>query len=195
MIKAVSNIMTNLFIDKNVVDKEERDIYLYGSEVLLSELLCTIITLAIGFILGCFLKTVIYLIIYTSIRVYAGGYHAMSHKMCITVFNVLYIFLLFTAELLFRFNKSDILCLCTIFAILIIFQLSPVQDLRKPLDEYEIERYKRKAQRRTVFWGVLVLTLYIILPFAMDEMSYGMIAICEVALLLLIGHIKNRVCY
>ena len=107
----------------------------------------------------------------------------MSHKMCITIFNVLYVLFVIVTELLFHFNISYILCFSTIIAIMIIVKLSPVEDLRKPLEKYEIERYRLRAIRRAVLCGVTVISLYIFFPFAKDEMGYGMIAICEVALL------------
>ena len=195
MIEDWSNRITDFFIDRAVIDEDDRDIYLYGAELLVSEVLCTIITLGIGFFLGRFMKTIFYLLIYTLVRVYAGGYHAMSHKMCITIFNVLYVLFVTVTELLFHFNISYILCFSTIIAIMIIVKLSPVEDLRKPLEKYEIERYRLRAIRRAVLCGVTVISLYIFFPFAKDEMGYGMIAICEVALLLIIGYIKNQVCY
>lgn len=195
MIEDWSNRITDFFIDRAVIDEDDRDIYLYGAELLVSEVLCTIITLGIGFFLGRFMKTIFYLLIYTLVRVYAGGYHAMSHKMCITIFNVLYVLFVIVTELLFHFNISYILCFSTIIAIMIIVKLSPVEDLRKPLEKYEIERYRLRAIRRAVLCGVTVISLYIFFPFAKDEMGYGMIAICEVALLLIIGYIKNQVCY
>lgn len=195
MIEDWSNRITDFFIDRAVIDEDDRDIYLYGAELLVSEVLCTIITLGIGFFLGRFMKTIFYLLIYTLVRVYAGGYHAMSHKMCITIFNVLYVLFAIVTELLFHFNISYILCFSTIIAIMIIVKLSPVEDLRKPLEKYEIERYRLRAIRRAVLCGVTVISLYIFFPFAKDEMGYGMIAICEVALLLIIGYIKNQVCY
>lgn len=85
MIEDWSNRITDFFIERAVIDESDRDIYLYGSELLVSEVLCTIVTLGIGIFIGRFMKTIFYLLIYTMIRVYAGGYHAMSHKMCITI--------------------------------------------------------------------------------------------------------------
>lgn len=192
MIKSISTKITDFFIGREAINEEDRDIYLYGSEILISEILCTMITLGIGLFLGCFIKTIIYLIIYTMIRIYAGGYHAMSHKMCITIFNVLYVFFLAIVELTFYLKISGILCFSTIISVLIIYRLAPVQDPRKILDEFELEKYRNKARRRTIFSGICVILTYFFIPFAKDEMGYGMIAICEVALLVVIGYIKNK---
>lgn len=193
MIEELSNRITDFFIEKKVIDKGDRDIYVYGSEILISEVLCTILTLGIGIFLRHFVKTILYLSIYTLIRVYAGGYHAMSHKTCITIFNVLYISLLAFVELLFYLKISDILCVATVIAMTIIFKLAPVEDPRKMLDGYQIGKYRKKTRRRTIFCGVFLIVIYLFFPFAKDEMSYGMIGICEVALLVIIGWIKNKV--
>lgn len=45
MIEDWSNRITDFFIDRAVIDESDRDIYLYGSELLVSEVLCTIVTL------------------------------------------------------------------------------------------------------------------------------------------------------
>ena len=63
----------------NNSDKIPLDIYIYGFELLVSSVIETISLLLIGLLTGKFVETVIFIISFSSIRVFSGGYHANSY--------------------------------------------------------------------------------------------------------------------
>lgn len=85
-----------------------------------------------------------------------------------------------------------ILVLITFGAIMIIWKLAPVEDLRKPLDEEERYIYRKKARKKVLLLFLFAIIVTRIFPTLKDKVYYGLIAICEIALLLLVGYIKNR---
>lgn len=94
--------------------------------------------------------------------------------------------------MLYHFKSLDILCIVTFVAIIIIFLLAPVEDIRKPLSREEVYIYRKKTRKRVLLLGIFAIILIRIFPQLKDEISYGLLAICEISLLLLVGYIKNK---
>lgn len=192
MILTMSKKITNYFLENKVIDENDKDIYTYGSEILISETLCLSLIMGIGIILDCFIETIFYLIVFIQLRTCAGGYHASTHRVCIMASNIAYMCIIVCVRILLNFNLGDVLCLITIASIMIIFKLAPVGDPRKKLDQKEIFKYKKRTQCRVIFWGLFIFFNYYFFPSLKNEMLYGMMAVCEAAILLLIGLVNNN---
>ena len=64
----------------NDSDKIPLDIYIYGFELLVSSVIETISLLLIGLCTEKLIDTIIFIISFSSIRVFSGGYHANSYS-------------------------------------------------------------------------------------------------------------------
>lgn len=192
MIEKLAKNVAVLFLEKNIIEKDDLEIYIYGSELLISEIIGTLLILGIGVAADKTLKSILYLLVFTVIRVYAGGYHASSHRTCITSFGLLFIGVLIITEWIFKRNIDILLVIGTIVSVGIIFLFAPVEDSHRPLDSYEIRVFKRKARIRTLLLSVAVVLMYKLFPKFQDEALYGMAAICEMAIFLVIGYVKNK---
>lgn len=191
MIKEMAGKITDCLIQRKVIDEGVKDVYVYGSELLISEILSTMLILGIGAYAGCIWETILYLYVYTSIRVYAGGYHAATHRKCIIMFNFFYIEIIYIIKMLENVNMEMILLYGSLISGVFIFILVPVEDMRKPLEMEERAIYRKKARTRSIFYIASLVVIYSIIPALRDETAYGMIAVCEVALLVICGYIKN----
>lgn len=192
MIRRTAEGMAFFFVKRGAIEKEDKDIYIYGSELLISEIICTLLVVVISLCTGKFIETVIYLWSYIMLRVYAGGYHASSHRNCITIFNLCYIGVLCIVEALRYFDILKLLDIVTFIATIIIFSMAPIEDLRKPLDKEEKYIYRKKSRKRVLLLFLFVIIMNRIFPQFKGKVCYGAIAICEVSLLLLVGYIKNK---
>lgn len=192
MIVALSNKIINYFLKNKIINEKDKEIYLYGTEILISETLCISLILGIGIILECFIETIFYLIVFIQLRTCAGGYHASTHRVCIIVSNITYICIILCIKILLNFDSEDAGLLITVASIMIIFKLAPVVDSRKRLAKTEILKYKKRTQNRVAFWGLFIIAIYIFSPSLKDEMLYGMMAVCEASILLIVGLAKNN---
>lgn len=80
----LSQKLADMFISAGAPG-EDRDIYVYGLDVLLSTALSVICVLAIGAATGRLLATVIFLACFIALRSAAGGYHASTHLRCFLI--------------------------------------------------------------------------------------------------------------
>ena len=76
MLDKISNSIL-LYMEKDgAINKEIRDVYDYGIKVLLVNIMGLFVSLTIGIALSSFLETVVFLLVFATIRRLSGGYHA-----------------------------------------------------------------------------------------------------------------------
>lgn len=61
MIKRTAEKMAFFFVKRGVIEEKDRDVYVYGSELLISESICTLLVVCISLCTGKLVETVIYL--------------------------------------------------------------------------------------------------------------------------------------
>lgn len=193
MLKKSAEQMAFFFVKKGIIDEKVTDVYIYGSELLISEMICTLLVIGIGICTGKFIETLLYLASYMPIRIYAGGYHATSHRNCTVIFNLCYVVIFFIVDKLLSLKLDYIIYILSIGSGFIIAILAPIEDLRKPLDEREKGVYGEKAKKRVLLLLLFAIIMIWLIPQWKEKICYGMSAVCEIAILLLIGYIKNRV--
>ena len=90
MIHNLSQKLTTTFIHHRIIDAEDREIYIYSFELLLS----AVINLAVVVLLICLTGQVWggvgFVLSFIILRQSAGGYHASSHFFCILSFTVIF---------------------------------------------------------------------------------------------------------
>lgn len=127
----------------NNSDKIPLDIYIYGFELLVSSVIETISLLLIGLLTGKFVETVIFIISFSSIRVFSGGYHANSYLKCFIVTIACYLLVLFSADIMLAFPNRTIILIAIITLLLsfILFILmSPVKSKGKSILNYKKQK-------------------------------------------------------
>lgn len=127
----------------NDSDKILLDVYIYGFELLVSSVIETISLLLIGLLTGKIIDTIIFIISFSSIRVFSGGYHANSYLKCFIVTVAYYLLVLFSADIMLAFpNRTIILiAIITLFLSLILFILmSPVKSKGKSILNYKKQK-------------------------------------------------------
>lgn len=73
-----------------VIDQKDMAIYRYGLEVLLLSLLELTSILLLAFIVGNFIETLVYFMVFIPLRVFAGGYHASTRLRCYLLSLIVY---------------------------------------------------------------------------------------------------------
>lgn len=127
----------------NDSDKIPLDVYIYGFELLVSSVIETISLLLIGLLTGKLIDTIIFIISFSSIRVFSGGYHANSYLKCFIVTVAYYLLVLFSADIMLAFpNRTIILiAIITLFLSLILFILmSPAKSKGKSILNYKKQK-------------------------------------------------------
>ena len=75
MSKVAEKVADSLY-RKDYISEEEKEIYSYGYEILIDNIGKTFLLLMVGAIIHQFVATLVFVVVFTTLRSYCGGYHA-----------------------------------------------------------------------------------------------------------------------
>lgn len=143
-------------INRNIIKEEDKEIYSYGFNQILFIMLNFITILIIGILFNMLFETIIFIITYIPIRIYAGGYHARTQTKCYILSVFMLISALYIIKLQLISNILTIILLSVISSIIILY-LAPIEDINKPLDKEEIEIYKKRTIKNLIILLILLM--------------------------------------
>lgn len=182
--------ITNLLEQHNLIDRENREIYKYGMERLLTYSLNILTTWAIAWFCGLALEGIVFSIAFILMRHYNGGAHAANDVRCYILSTISVLACLYAVKWTARIDISAFgIFLAVIPFMGIVMMLSPVEDYNKPIDELERVVYKRRGMAVLLLCGASILVFMKI-----GLRSWGCVvgsAIILTSITMVIGRIKN----
>ena len=150
MFRNLAEDIAFLLIKHKILDIEQRDIYIYGLEVIL---LNGGLVLTISLLFGVMINFWAYLIFFLPIRIFSGGYHAKTSERCFVLSTVMYglsIALTKFIPLLYTLWEWRIAGIVSLFVILV---MAPLINENNPLSKTQRKR------NRIIVYILLVLDL------------------------------------
>ncbi len=139
------NSLATRIADKFFYDSDNypREVYIYGIELLISSTISTLVILFIGLLTHTFLESVIFLISFSAIRVYTGGYHSMTYLRCNIISAFSYLTIAVFLYLFKDFISNQIVMLSGyILTMLLAIIFAPIKHENKDLSMADIKKYK-----------------------------------------------------
>jgi len=191
MIAQMSRNISSFFITQGIIQEDDREVYVYSFEVLLSASASFLTLIILAFLSHTVLETALYLLGFIPLRQIAGGYHAPNHFRCyITMLSVyaLFLLLLFFVPVEFIFPA---LILCGILSTVLVFVFAPSEDSNKPLSSEECAYFRRKSRFFIIGYVVLIGLLA---TFIEDKtVAFALtLGVFSVALSLLVNQIRYQ---
>jgi accessory gene regulator B len=90
MITALALKISHYLVEQGAAEKEDVEIYQYGIGLFLSTVFNIAAVLAMSLFTGMFAGTVLFLLIFITLRTVTGGYHANTYMKCFIVFICVY---------------------------------------------------------------------------------------------------------
>ncbi|MEI6579834.1 MAG: accessory gene regulator B family protein [Eubacteriales bacterium] len=188
----MSKKISSFFISNNIIKEEDKEVYEYSLEILLSTLLNFAAVIILAIFTGKILEATLFVLGFIPLRALAGGYHASNHFRCFLILLFTYSMFLLTVF----FIPVKVILAATIFlilsSILLIFILSPVEDSNKPLSKEETRKFKRKSRISILVYSLTVLGLSLLLSNKIFGYSLAF-GIFSVSLSLLASVIRNKI--
>lgn len=173
-------------IELGYVPKDESEEYIYGLDLIMSVIFSDISMIIIGLIMHMVPESVIFLFMYTCIRKYTGGFHCETALTCYISSCTMCVSVLLAMKY-FPYNMG-IYAGITVALLAMLFVMSPIEAINKPLEEIEVKVFGRRA--RFVLCIVLVV-FSIVCGFGLHNIVKAMaISVADVALFAVLGKIK-----
>lgn len=146
MLDKVAGHTADLLSTNQIIRDDDKEIYAYGIEVILSTVINLVVIVAIGILMGRFAETAIFILAFASLRVYAGGYHARTHLGCIATFTLIYLANISVVGITPNWLEKPISIGAAIAAFLFIWHAAPIEHKNRPFEGDEYKRFKRNCR-------------------------------------------------
>ena len=161
MINLLSIRIANFLCKKGVILEDEKEIYVYGYELLISSFFGVFTTLILGMILGRTLETLLFLFVFIITRQRCGGFHANHFITCILTFLLTYLSVMFLSTYLLAIEWRLLIILMLILYGITIFRFAPMEHKNKPLSEDVKKTNRIKSIQLSILWiGISLITIF-----------------------------------
>lgn len=191
MYEKIAKLITNYFIRKSIIKKEDKEVYEYSFEVLISQAIYILIMLFISILFKAFFETLIFFIGFYTCRSLIGGYHASNYIKC----HLLFAFNQIAFLLLLRLMPNRFFGIATfstlLLSVIIILIIGPIDNPNKPFEEKEYLKFKNKSHIFSVAIAIIEVFLFLFGKNNGFCFSYS-IGILSVSISLLFAFIERR---
>ena len=160
MINKLSTFFTEKLLSNGTISDEDKELYIYGLFMLLSQLMFFIIACIFGFVLNCIIESIIFYIAFQFIRKYAGGYHAATETRCEILSTLSILACIVVIRLSKTYDFQTVLLIISAVSSVCIFVFCPLDTPEKPLSKKEFKYFRK------VSWVILlVISINIIVSY------------------------------
>lgn len=143
MINSLSKNIVKFLIGRGTVPQGNEALYVYGLFLAISTALFFALAIFVGAFLGLLTESIIFLISFSLIRMFSGGYHSKYEWLCELTSSIAII----AVMLLLKFLKHNpintkIIFLFSLIAVVTIVTFSPIESDNKKLSDKEKKLFK-----------------------------------------------------
>lgn len=186
-----ARMIVNFMIKQNAISSEPEyvDFYTYGVEITISSFLNIILVMMIGLLIHAFLESLIFLLVFISVRTFTGGYHADSYFRCNLLMCTSFIIIFILANTLCKAINLFYILLVFSLVLSIIIAFCPIENSNKPIPVENRLGLKVK--------GIIISTLFMVISVIelkndLIISSTIMLTLLCIALLIIAAIIKER---
>lgn len=166
---------------------EDKELILYGIHSMIEYIFNIFTTMVLGLLFGLVIESLVFLVSFSFIRTYAGGYHSRTALSCyfISVGIVLSVLLVLRMGVM----NSAYSFLLVAISVPVVLILAPVQDINKPLDKSETNVYRKRSY---ILLAINILVFLISHIWEIYFISHTIsISMFVLSIALVLGKVKN----
>lgn len=176
-----------------VFDKDDKNLdeYIYGIELFFSSFVSTLLMLIIGICIDSLTESIVFMVSFSVLRIYTGGYHSKSFLLCNISTLTVYIINILVYKLLFDYIVTlHINIPIFIITLTLILFFAPVENENNPLERSQFIFCKIKAIIVMLLETIAFFVLLYVFKF--ESIAIMVPALCFVDILIAIGLTNNQ---
>lgn len=151
--------LTSTLFYHTQIDNSRRTTFIYGFELLLSTSLSIFSIIIISAFLSCLSHAIIFLVVFISLRLFNGGFHAKTYRRCFLLTNAVYLTVLAASVYAYKSVPASTYCPIYILGTLLstgaIVYLSPIKHFNHPLSENRYRKNQKIGRRLVLIYSVV----------------------------------------
>lgn len=190
MMTSLADCLSSFFVSRSLIPTEEKHIYTYCFEVVISSILAWGSVICIALFTDTLVQTAFYLAGFFLFRSFAGGYHADTHLGCYVLSILAYSFFLLVVAIFPAMHYLAAVVVFQIFAFILLWLFSPVDHKNNPFsDELKMLLRKKVKILLIVFSMLVLLLIYYNYTHLAFYLSYGCL---QAAISVAVAYILKR---
>ena len=167
MFHAISEKIAEFIIGENEEQKDNREVLIYGIEILISDVVNLFVVLLTGLLFGHILCSLVFFISFAVLREKTGGYHADTHLKCnmVLAINTVLVMLVIT-WLTDKDYMKYIVVAAAVSSGIVIGIFSPRDNVNKRLDAESKRKFKIQS---LIIWFAMCIVMAIVEVLEFDE--------------------------
>lgn len=189
LIESISKRLTNFFVRNGLIKEYDSEVYSYGFEMFVSEIISWLIIIPIAIISGEFLESMAFVFSFIIFRTFGGGYHANTHYGCIFSFTFIYLVGLTVGKFISMDFSYYLIGVCMAAAGILLWIFAPIDHKNKPFDENDFKRLRKKTRLLYLIYLAVVILLLSIFPsvkFVVKLCAFGSMGLFMVSMSVMI---------
>lgn len=190
MVVRIAEHITKKLIMESIIEEGDKELYCYGFFLLFTRFFFLLVVVTIGFITDVWFESIVFYVVFMSLRSYAGGIHARTEKVCTIATTLVLIASVLVVKLLGMYAIGIASMLILGIGSLCILAFSPLDTSEKTLDEHEKRKYK------AICFTILIICILISLiawHYGIKSIFYPVdCGICLESVLLMLGKICSH---
>lgn len=157
--------VTEYFTKKSFISADQKNIYAYGFEVLISNVIFFSMVTVLGLCTNSLMHIFTFILFLYPIRTFTGGYHASNHRNCL----LLSVICCGIVPILITVIHNQIVCfvfiLCSTVATLsTVVTFAPIEHKNNPKTEEQMQRMKEKSYLFVALETLIIFVALWVLP-------------------------------
>jgi accessory gene regulator B len=162
MIKKIASLLLDscLKAEGGEVTDERREIFQHGLEVSVFAVVNIVSIILAGILLQNILASIVFLLAFSPLRLFCGGYHTKSYLTCNTLFILVFVLVYFAAKYSSPHISNEIISIVILLSLIPIYAYAPVGNSNKnDYDDLTKKRYNRISV--AIFVVIALSTLFL----------------------------------
>lgn len=189
MISFLCERLAEFLCAKDIISQDEKEIYIYGYEMIITTILGAVLVFGIALLTGRFAEALCFFVVFVITRQFCGGYHSQTRVMCSVTFMLCYVAVLFFNSVLEPVYSWFIHLLIFIPYFAAILGYAPIVNENKPLTDSEVVINHKKSIVVSIAWLMISTVLLFIMPILSSAIDFTLLVI---AVLMMIEVVKRR---
>ena len=157
-----SSKLIEFFVSNDLIKNEDKEIYKYAVNIILSSLIHIATVMIIGLCFNLFIESLVFYFSFIAIRKFAGGYHAKTPVRCYLFSFASNIIILCLVKWLSSINTLFIFIfiIFELLCVVLILLISPLDTENNPLTGQEKKMYRMLTSIITIFIFIISLLCF-----------------------------------
>lgn len=185
----VAVMITDYLYKNKTIDENHKDIYIYGFEICISNVINFCLIMGLGFVLREVINSILFYVVFVVTRSYSGGYHAESYLKCNALFTIIYLATILFTKVMTPFMSFVYLLIFLAIYIGCIIEYAPIDSENKKLTKEDKIKFKKICISISLGWTVIIAILYLT---AREYATTITLTLVMIAMLMLVEVNKRR---